>query len=149
MEPLRRRLFGTNGIRGVANRDLTPEFVMNVGMAVGTFFKGRQILVGYDGRTSSPMLTRAAVAGLMSTGCTVYDVGLAPTPASQYAVKHHRTDGAVIITASHNPQNTMALRWLVMMESSCRESEKSKSRTFFSMSGFIGLGGMKLGKYVD
>jgi len=98
-----RRLFGTNGIRGVVNRDLTPEFVMKVGRAVGTFFEGGRILVGYDGRTSSPMFTRAAVAGLISTGCTVYDVGLAPTPAIQHAVKHHRADGAVIITASHNP----------------------------------------------
>jgi len=103
MTQSRRRLFGTNGIRGVVNRDLTPEFVTKVGMAVGTFFKGGRILVGCDGRTSGPMFTRAVVAGLTSTGCTVYDVGLAPTPAIQYAVKHHRADGAVIITASHNP----------------------------------------------
>jgi len=103
MTQSKRRLFGTNGIRGVVNRDLTPEFVTKVGMAVGTFFKGGRILVGCDGRTSGPMFTRAVVAGLTSTGCTVYDVGLAPTPAIQYAVKHHRADGAVIITASHNP----------------------------------------------
>ena len=103
MTQSRRRLFGTNGIRGVVNRDLTPEFVTKVGMAVGTFFKGGRILVGFDGRTSGPMFTRAVVAGLTSTGCAVYDVGLAPTPAIQYAVKHHQADGAVIITASHNP----------------------------------------------
>ena len=98
-----RRLFGTNGIRGVVNRDLTPEFVMRVGRAAGTFFEGGKILVGHDGRTSSPMFTQAVIAGIISTGCTVYDVGMAPTPAIQYAVKHHQKDGGVIITASHNP----------------------------------------------
>jgi len=103
MTQSKRRLFGTNGIRGVVNQDLTSEFVTKVGVAVGTFFKGGRIFVGYDGRTSGPMFTRAVVAGLSSTGCTVYDVGLAPTPAIQYAVKHQRADGAVIITASHNP----------------------------------------------
>ena len=98
-----RRLFGTNGIRGVTNVDLTPEFAMKIGSAVGTFFENGQILVGYDGRTSSPMLAQAVIAGLTSTGCTVYNVGMVPTPAIQYAVKHHKMNGAVMVTASHNP----------------------------------------------
>lgn len=98
-----RRLFGTNGIRGVANRDLTPEFATKVGSSVGTFFGGGKILVGRDGRTSGPMLVRAVIAGLLSAGCDVYDVGVAPTPAIQYAVKHYHMKGGVIITASHNP----------------------------------------------
>ena len=87
-----RRLFGTNGIRGVVNRELTPEFVMKVGRAVGIFFEGGRILVGYDGRTSGPMFTQAAVAHLTLTGCTVYDAGLVPTPVIQYAVKRHRKE---------------------------------------------------------
>jgi len=99
----KRRLFGTNGIRGVVNYDLTPELVIKIGGAIGTFFKEGHILVGRDGRTSSPMFAKAVIGGLISTGCTVYDVGMAPTPAIQYAVKHHQKDGAVIITASHNP----------------------------------------------
>ncbi len=98
-----KRLFGTNGIRGVVNLDLTPEFIIKVGTAIGTFFEGGRILVGYDSRTSSPMLTQAVIGSLTSTGCTVYDVGMAPTPAIQYAVKHYQMDGGVIITASHNP----------------------------------------------
>ena len=98
-----RRLFGTNGIRGLVNVEITPEFAINIGGAVGTFFRGGRIVVGYDGRTSSPMLTHAVVAGLTSTGCTVFDVGIAPTPAIQYAVKYHKMDGGVTITASHNP----------------------------------------------
>jgi len=98
-----RRLFGTNGIRGLVNRDLTPEFVTKIGGAIGTFFQGGQIVVGHDGRTSSPMLVQALTGSLTSTGCTVYNVGLAPTPAIQYAVKHNKMNGGVVITASHNP----------------------------------------------
>jgi len=98
-----RRLFGTNGIRGVVNQDLTPELVLRVAAAVGTFFRGGKILVGHDGRTSSPMFAQAVVGGLLSAGCTVYFAGMAPTPTLQYAVKHYRMDGGVIVTASHNP----------------------------------------------
>jgi phosphomannomutase/phosphoglucomutase len=98
-----KRLFGTNGIRGVANRELTPEFALEVAYAIGTFFGKGKIIVGRDGRTSGLMLAKAVNAGLTSTGCQVYNCGMAPTPALQYAVKHYRMDGGVMITASHNP----------------------------------------------
>jgi len=98
-----RRLFGTNGIRGVVNLDLTPEFVTKIASAIGTFFEGKRIVVGYDGRTSSPMFLQATISGLTSTACDVYEAGMAPTPAIQYAVKHYEMDGGIIITASHNP----------------------------------------------
>ena len=97
------RLFGTNGIRGVVNQDLTPEFVAKIGSAIGTYIKGGQLLVGYDGRTSNIMFAHAIMSGLTATGCNVHDVGTAPTPTIQYAVKKHKMNGAVIITASHNP----------------------------------------------
>ena len=100
---MQRRLFGTNGIRGVVNKELTPQFVIKISEAIGTFFNGGEILLGYDGRTSSPALAKAVASGLASTGCTVYLAGMAPTPALQYAVKKHKLDGGVIITASHNP----------------------------------------------
>ena len=96
-------LFGTNGIRGIVNEELTPEFVTEVGIAVGTYFNAGKILIGCDSRTSSLLFVRSAIAGLTSAGCDVYDVGYAPTPAIQFAVKHFKMDGAVIITASHNP----------------------------------------------
>ena len=97
------RLFGTNGIRGIVNQDLTPEFVAKVGCAIGTFYNDAQLIVGYDGRTSNIMFAYAIMSGLTTTGCNVYDVGVAPTPAIQYSVKKHKMDGGVIITASHNP----------------------------------------------
>jgi len=97
------KLFGTNGIRGVANKELTPEMAVKVGSAIGTFFKKKNLLLGHDARTSSPMFARAVIAGLTATGCNVFFAGMAPTPALQYAVKNHCMDGGVIITASHNP----------------------------------------------
>lgn len=101
--PKSRRLFGTNGIRGVVNKDLTPEFALKIGEAIGTFFEQGKILLGYDGRVSNIMLANAVTSGLASTGCDVYDAGMAPTPCIQYAVRNHHLDGGVMITASHNP----------------------------------------------
>jgi phosphomannomutase/phosphoglucomutase len=98
-----RHLFGTNGIRGVVNQDMTTEFAAKVGAAIGSFFNGGEIFVGRDGRTSSFMLQEAVVSGLLSVGCRVYELGLAPMPAVQFAVKHFKPDGGVMITASHNP----------------------------------------------
>jgi phosphomannomutase/phosphoglucomutase len=99
-----RKLFGTNGIRGLVNIELTPEMVIKVSCAIGTFFgKNRELLVGYDARTSGPIFAKAVVSGLTATGCKVFFAGMAPTPALQYAVKNHKLDGGVIITASHNP----------------------------------------------
>jgi phosphomannomutase/phosphoglucomutase len=98
-----RKLFGTNGIRGVVNKELTPEMAIKVGSAIGTFFGKKNLLVGHDARTSGPMFAKAVIAGLTATGCTVFFAGMAPTPALQYAVKNHHMDGGVIVTASHNP----------------------------------------------
>jgi phosphomannomutase/phosphoglucomutase len=98
-----KKLFGTNGIRGVVNKELTPEMAINVGSSIGTFFGRKNLLVGHDARTSGPMFARAVIAGLTATGCNVFFAGMAPTPALQYAVKNHGMDGGVIITASHNP----------------------------------------------
>jgi len=127
-----RRLFGTNGIRGVANKELTPEMAIKIGSAIGTFFKHGKLIVGYDARTSSPMLAKAVIAGLNATGCDVFFAGMTPTPALQYAVKNHKTDGAVIITASHNPPeyNGIKVVWNDGIELS-REQEIEIENMFF------------------
>jgi len=97
------RLFGTNGVRGIVNADLTLDLVLELSQSIGTFFKGGQILVGRDGRLSGRMLTEAVAAGLTSAGCEVCDIGMAPTPCIQRLVPYWGFDGAVIVTASHNP----------------------------------------------
>lgn len=127
-----RRLFGTNGIRGIVNKELTPELVAKIGSAIGTFFKNGKLIVGHDARTSSPMFTKAVMAGLNAAGCDVLLAGMAPTPALQYAVKNHKTDGAVIITASHNPPeyNGIKVVWNDGIEIS-REQEVKIENIFF------------------
>ena len=127
-----RRLFGTNGIRGVVNKELTSQIVIKIGTAIGTFFQCGNLVVGYDARTSSPMLTRAVIAGLSATGCNVFLAGMSPTPALQFAVRNHKTDGAVIVTASHNPPqyNGIKVVWNDGIELS-REQEIEIENMFF------------------
>ncbi len=100
-EKLQKRLFGTNGVRGIIGKDMTPELVLSIGLAFGSMRKGR-IAVGRDSRTSGESLANAVKAGLMAAGCDVVDCGMLPTPALQYLVMHH-FDGGAMITASHNP----------------------------------------------
>jgi phosphomannomutase/phosphoglucomutase len=98
------KLFGTDGIRGTINKELTPELALKIGKAVGTFFgKGSTILIGRDARAGGDMFMRAVESGLLSTGVKVYEGGFAPTPTLQYAVKTLNYDAGIIITASHNP----------------------------------------------
>jgi phosphomannomutase/phosphoglucomutase len=127
-----KKLFGTNGIRGTANKELTPEKTTKIATAIGTFFNKKNLLLGYDARTSGPMLAKATIAGLTATGCNVYFAGMAPTPALQYAVKNHRMDGAVIITASHNPPeyNGIKVIWNDGIEIS-HTQEKEIERIYF------------------
>ncbi|MDG6929271.1 MAG: phosphoglucosamine mutase [Nitrososphaerota archaeon] len=96
------RLFGTNGIRGVPGRELTPELIMAVGRAVSERLGGR-IAVGRDGRSSSPMMSELMVSTLLDSGSDVCDAGVLPTPALQYYAGSGGFDGGVMITASHNP----------------------------------------------
>jgi phosphomannomutase/phosphoglucomutase len=133
LSPMSNRiLFGTNGIRGIVNEELTPEFVTEVGIAVGTYFNAGNILIGCDSRTSSILFTRSAVSGLASAGCNIYEVGYAPTPAIQFAVKHFKMDGAVIITASHNPPEYNGIKVVASDGVEIpREEEVKIEETFF------------------
>ncbi len=96
-----KRLFGTNGVRGRAGIDMTPDLVLRIGIALGSMRKGT-IAVGRDTRTSGEMLLHAIEAGLLATGCDVVDCGVLPTPALQYLIRGRYAGGAMI-TASHNP----------------------------------------------
>jgi phosphomannomutase/phosphoglucomutase len=127
-----RKLFGTNGIRGLVNVELTPEMAIKVGASIGTFFGRKNLLLGYDARTSGPMFARAVIAGLTATGCDVFFSGMAPTPALQFAVKNHKMDGGVIITASHNPPeyNGIKVIWSDGIETS-HEQEVEIENIYF------------------
>lgn len=97
------RFFGTNGIRGIFPKDLTIEFVHDMTLAIGTYFGGGPILIGYDGRESSPILCKIVCSALNSIGIDCNIAGLIPTPCLEYAVKTLGYSGGIMITASHNP----------------------------------------------
>ena len=127
------KLFGTNGIRGLVNIELTPEIAIKVGTSIGTFFgKEKNLLLGYDARTSGPMFAKAVISGLIATGCNVFLAGMAPTPSLQFAVKNHELDGGVIITASHNPPNYNGIKviWNDGIETS-HEQESEIENIYF------------------
>lgn len=100
------RLFGTDGVRGVANSELTPELAFQLGEAAGHFLGDRgacRIVVGRDTRRSGEMLEAALVAGITSTGGDALLCGIVPTPAVALLVRELGADGGVVISASHNP----------------------------------------------
>ncbi len=112
-------MISVSGMRGLVGTDLTPELVARHAAAFGSWVResraegGRSsVVIGRDARTSGPMFTRAAVAGLMSVGVDPIEVGVVPTPTVQMAVEHHRAGGGLILTASHNPIEWNALKFV-------------------------------------
>jgi len=98
------RLFGTFGVRGVANKELTPNLALELGQALAiNLGGGGRVAIGRDNRTSGEMLEQALVAGLNAGGCDVLKPGLTPTPVLSFATRHFSCDAGVMITASHNP----------------------------------------------
>lgn len=96
------RLFGTDGVRGVANKELTCDIAFKLGQAA-VKFKGNTILIGKDTRLSGDMLESAVAAGVMSMGGTALLAGIIPTPAIALLVRELHCDGGIVISASHNP----------------------------------------------
>lgn len=103
------RLFGTDGVRGVANKDLTNELAMKIGMAAAEILLKRAgdqrptVMIGRDTRASGDMLEAALTAGFCSVGVNVLSVGVVPTPAIAYLVGKYGCEAGVMISASHNP----------------------------------------------
>jgi phosphomannomutase/phosphoglucomutase len=98
-----RALFGTNGVRGIFGTDLTSEKVIRLAKALAHHFPQGVLAVGFDGRNSSPILSRMVCSALNSEGRDIRLGGLLPTPCLQYAIKYRNYSGGLMITASHNP----------------------------------------------
>src|SRR5438046_3058350 len=96
-------IVSVSGVRGLVGRGLTPEVAARFAAALGTYANGGPIVLGRDSRPSGRMLRHAALAGLMSAGCRVTDIGIAPTPTVGLAVRSLAAAGGLQITASHNP----------------------------------------------
>ena len=108
-------MVSVSGMRGIVGTDLTPELISRHAAALGTWAKGNGqplVVLGRDSRTSGAMFTHAALAGLMSVGVDVIDLGIVPTPTVQMAVEHHHAGAGLIITASHNPVAWNALKFV-------------------------------------
>src|SRR5213082_77887 len=116
-------MVGVSGVRGIVGKDLTPEVVTRWARAFGTWVrengkrgtgngKGSAVVVGRDARESGPAFAAAVTTGLTLVGCDVIDVGLVPTPTVQLAVEHHHAGGGIAITASHNPIEWNALKFV-------------------------------------
>lgn len=97
------RLFGTDGVRGIANADLTPELAFKLGFAGAQVLGEGRFVVGRDPRASGEMLEAALVAGLTAAGADALRVGVMPTPAIAYLTKDYGATGGIVISASHNP----------------------------------------------
>lgn len=102
------KYFGTDGVRGIANVELTPELVYKLGRA-GAYVLTKEkhhaanIIVGMDTRISGDMLEAALIAGICSVGAHAVSLGIVPTPAVAYLVRKYKADAGVVISASHNP----------------------------------------------
>lgn len=110
------RLFGTDGVRGEANAELTPELAYSLGRAATVFFGGDQeaqpvILIGMDTRLSGPMFEAALAAGICSAGGKAVIAGVIPTPAIAYLTKHIGAQAGIVISASHNPYHDNGIKF--------------------------------------
>ena len=107
-------MVGVSGVRGIVDKDLTPEIVTRWARAFGRWARERKplVVVGRDSRPSGPRFARAVQEGLTAAGCEVIDVGLVPTPTIQLAVAFHHAGGGIAVTASHNPAEWNALKFI-------------------------------------
>jgi len=113
---INKRYFGTDGIRGVANRGhIVPEFMLGLGKAAGSFFKKDnarpRIIIGKDTRLSGYMIESALMSGICAMGADVYLVGPLPTPAISFLVRSMRADAGIVISASHNPYTDNGIKF--------------------------------------
>jgi phosphomannomutase len=105
-------MIGISGIRGVVGESLTPDVILKYSSAFGMLCKSGKVVLGRDTRASGEMVRSAVVSGLLSTGCEVVDLGVCATPTVEIAVEGLRASGGVIITASHNPIQWNALKFV-------------------------------------
>lgn len=109
-------MVSVSGIRGRVGEALTPEVVARFAAGFGAWASkrgaSRSVVVGRDSRVSGPMFHRVVLSALQSVGCTVIDIGLTTTPTCQLAVEHHHAAGGLMISASHNPIEWNALKFI-------------------------------------
>lgn len=108
--PSSKLMISISGIRGVVGDGLNPEIITKYAAAFGTWANGGTIVIGRDSRVSGELVKTAVIAGLLSTGCKIIEIGMVPTPTVEIAVKNLNAHGGIAITASHNPVEWNALK---------------------------------------
>jgi phosphomannomutase len=144
-------MVGVSGVRGRVGAGLTPEVIAHFAAAFGAYARrrgpGRTVLIGRDSRVSGPMFVRAATAALQSVGCDVVDVGVVPTPTVQLSVRHFGAAGGLAVTASHNPIEWNALKFIGASGMFLDADEGSEMRRFLESeiprAGWSELGGWR------
>src|SRR4051812_20910057 len=146
-------MISVSGIRGHVGTDLTPELVARYAAALGSWSLTtrsagtRTVVLGRDSRTSGSMFARAAAAGLMSVGVDVIDLGIVPTPTVQLAVEHHHAGAGLILTASHNPIEWNALKFVgpdgIFLDAEAGARVRALAEDGPPRMGWDGLGGVR------
>jgi phosphomannomutase len=144
-------MISVSGMRGHVGTDLTPELVARHAAALGAWVRSGVIggnrlavVLGRDARTSGPMFARAAAAGLMSVGVDVVELGVVPTPTVQLAVEHHHAGAGLILTASHNPIEWNALKFVgpdgIFLDAAAGERVRALAEQGPVRAGWDGIG---------
>ncbi|MDQ4095805.1 MAG: phosphoglucosamine mutase [Actinomycetota bacterium] len=122
------RLFGTDGVRGVANRDLTPDLALALGRAAGRVLApgGGEVVIGRDTRVSGPMLEAALTAGLASAGVEVRLAGILPTPGVAFLTVDEKARAGAVISASHNPVADNGIKFFSELGAKLAESAEAE-----------------------
>lgn len=137
-------IFRAYDIRGIVDKTLTQEVVYDIGRALGTAAKNQgcaTIVLGRDGRTSSPALADAVAQGIISTGTQVLDIGLVPTPVLYFVAHHMEGRSGVMITGSHNPANYNGLKMVINGETLAGDSIQRIKQCIADQSYATGAGG--------
>jgi len=138
---IRPRLFGTNGVRGVYGEELTHDLVIDLCYALGTYFPKGPIVVGHDGRKSSPVLSRLVRSTLNSAGFDTANAGLVPTPCLQYAAKRLGYSGGIMITASHNPPQYNGIKPIAQDGIEIPREDENKIEDIYYSKRFVKIDG--------
>ena len=144
------RLFGTDGIRGVANVDLTPTLAFDLGRAVGHLLEasGRRVVIGQDTRRSGDMLVAAAAAGLASVGADAVELGVVTTPCLAYVAASGGYAAGIMVSASHNPADDNGLKVLSGGRKVDDEVEEELERLIFQAESLPGRTNAEIGRIV-
>jgi phosphoglucosamine mutase len=140
------RLFGSSGIRGVTNVDITPLLAQQVGMAIASQFEGGAVLVGRDTRLSGKMLEAALTSGVVSCGLVAGTLGVVPTPVVAWLTREMEAEAGVAISASHNPPRYNGLKVFDSTGMAYNEEQQARLETLIDAGEFVRQAWNRLGR---